>query len=360
MKHSKQPKAKKFHLPHKDREFLTANLSALLKAGVPVGETLASLEETSKSPVFKKAMQQMQRDIDNGSSLSEALRRSGIATEQTLALITLGERSGTLTENLEVAAAQEEKQNLFRAKVRSALLYPVFVLGLTAVVGMGVAWFLLPRLSDTFSQLNVQLPFISKVFINAGVFLKQHGTRVVPAVIAGILLLFYVVFSFPPTRRMGNALLFHIPGIARLLQEVEIARFGYLLGTLLQAGLSVTDALALLAKSTRAHRYQVFYAYLARSFEEGYGFAANLRRYKKASLLLPATVQQMIIAGERSGALPETLHNIGNRYEAKADVTTNNLEVILEPMLLVIVALSVLGVAIAVILPIYKLVGGLS
>jgi type IV pilus assembly protein PilC len=356
----KRAKVKTYHLPAKDREYLTTNLAQLLKAAVPIGEALQSLAETTKSKQFKRALQQMQQDIDDGLPLWKALDRSGVMSAETLALVRLGEEAGNMVENLEVAAKQEEKQRLFRAKVRSALLYPVFVLTLTAFVGLGVAWFLLPKLSVTFGQLHVQLPAISRIFINLGLFLKRDGIWAVPGCIMLILAGIYVLFAAPKTKHIGNTLLFHVPGIGRLLYEIETARFGYLLGTLLTAGLSVTQALELLEQSTDSRRYRRFYAYLGQSFEEGYGFKASFQKYKSTARFLPPSVQQMIIAGERSGTLPQTLLTVGTTYEAKADISTQNLEVILEPILLVIVALGVLGVAIAVILPIYKLVGGLQ
>lgn len=357
---SSQQKAKKFHLAYKDREYLTANLALLLKAAVPVGEALRSLSETTKSQVFKDATAHMQRDIDDGLPLWQALDRAGVVSEQTLALVRLGEESGNLIGNLQVAVKEEAKQRVFRSKVRSALLYPTFVLGLTFVVGLGVAWFLLPRLSETFTQLHVQLPLISRVFLNVGLFLKHDGVWAVPGILVGLILLLYIVFAAPHTKRLGSALLFRLPGISRLLYEVEIARFGYLLGTLLDAGLSITQSLDLLVRSTTAHRYQELYRYLRKSLDDGISFRQALPKYPHAGKLLPSAVQQLVMAGERSGSLAETLRTVGDNYEAKADVSTENLEVILEPILLVVVWLGVLGLAIAVILPIYKLTSGLS
>lgn len=357
---TKQPKIKRFHIRRKDREYFTGNLALLIKASVPVSETFQALKETSKSTTLHRALDQLQHDIDEGLPLWKALERSGIVGKQTLALVHLGEQSGNLSENMLLAAKQEEKQNAFRAKVRSALIYPVFVISLTLIVGLGVAWFLLPRLATTFSQLNVPLPLISRIFINFGLFLQEDGWWAMPtaAVVLGCLI--WICFFAPKTKRVGQVILFHIPGVAALLYEVEIARFGYLLGTLLAAGLSVTEALDLLGQATEAVSYQVFYAYLRTSFDNGYSFRASFSSYKLANKLLPPAVQQMVIAGERSGSLPETLKNIGDIYEQKADISTQNLEAILEPILLVIVWLGVLGVAVAVILPIYSLVGGLS
>lgn len=359
-KKNKSPKSKKFHLSLKDREYLTANLAQLLKASVPVGDALQSLADTSKSRLFKRAVGQISRNIDEGYPLWKALDNSGVVSAETLALIRLGEESGNMIENLEVAARQEEKQRVFQSKVRAALLYPGFVLGLTSIVGLAVAWFLLPKLSDTFSQLHTNLPLISRIFINIGLFLKANGIWAVPAIFGFMVLMVYVLFGAPQTKRFGSTLMFHVPGVSRLLHDVEVARFGFLLGTLLKAGLSVTQALRLLEQSTSAVKYKKFYAYLGKSFDEGYGFKHSFANYKKSANLIPPSVQQMIIAGEKSGSLPETLLTIGKDYETKADIATQNLEVILEPILLVIVWLGVLGVAIAVILPIYKLTGGLG
>lgn len=353
-------KVKRFHVRRKDREYFTANLALLLKASVPVGETFQALKETSKSPQFHKALDQMRSDVDEGMSLWKVLERSGIVGSQTLAMVRLGEQSGNLSENLLLAAKQEEKQNAFRAKVRSALIYPVFVISLTLIVGIGVAWFLLPRLAVTFSQLNVKLPFISLIFIDFGIFLQKDGLWAVPMIACGAILVLYVLFAAPRTKFVGQTLLFHVPGISKLMHEIEIARYGYLLGTLLSTGLGVTEALQLLGEATTAVRYQRLYAHLRESFENGYSFKASFASYKGLSSLLPPAVQQMIIAGERSGELSQTLMNIASIYDEKADVSTQNLEAILEPILLVIVWLGVLGVAVAVILPIYSLVGGLS
>lgn len=353
-------KAKKYHISAKYRDYFTSNLALLLHAAVPVQEAFSSLQETSKSKPLNSALEQMKSDIDEGLPLWKAMQRSGVATDQTIALVQLGEQSGRLVDNLQVAARQEEKQRIFRSKVRSAMLYPSFVLGLTLIVGIGVAWFLLPKLSETFTQLDVDLPFISQVFINIGVFLKANGFWAVPAGLGLLFLVVYILFAAPKTKQIGQRLLFHLPGISRLLHEVEIARFGYLMGTLLNAGLTVTQSLSSLRDATSATQYKKLYQHLYESFEDGYSFRATLPKHRNIANLLPPPVQQMIIAGERSGSLPETLVNVGRIYEQKSEISTQNLEAILEPVMLIFVWIGVMGVAVAVILPIYGLVGDLG
>jgi type II secretory pathway component PulF len=348
------------HFAFKDREYFVENLALLLKAAVPLGQALASLEQTSRTKQMKRALKEMQADIEAGEPLAVSLEKSGVVSAQTLSLVRLGEQSGHLVENMQLAAEQEEKRHFFHSKVRSALIYPGFVLGLTIIVGLSVAWFLLPRLSNTFSQLQVGLPVISKYMIGLGVFLKEHGVIAVPAVFLVLGLVAYILFGLPQTKVLGQRLLFLIPGISRLLREVEVAQFGYLLGTLLDAGLPITKAVRLLAQSSNAKQYSKFYEYLAQSLEDGQTFQQSMAGYESISKLFPPSVQQMVIAGERSGSLSQVLKTIGRTFEQKSDVTTQNLEAILEPIMLVVVWVGVMAVAVAVILPIYSLIGGLG
>lgn len=349
-----------FRPAYKDREYFTENLSLLLKASVPVSQAIESLKETVRTSRMRRALEDMQADIEAGISLADTLARTGLVSGQTLALVRLGEQSGHLVENMQLAAQQEEKRHFFRAKVRSALIYPAFVMTMTVIVGLGVAWFLLPRLALTFSQLEVDLPLVSRMMVGLGIFLKEHGALVVPLFLGLFFGVGYVLFAAPRTKFIGQKILFALPGVGPLLRQVEVAQFGYLFGTLLEAGLPVTQALNLLSSASSSREYQSFYSYLAQSLEDGKSFQQSMKGYKKASKILPPAVQQMIIAGERSGSLSQVLLTVGRTYEQKSDVTTQNLEAVIEPVMLVVVWVGVMAVAVAVIVPIYGLLGGLG
>ena len=144
------------------------------------------------------------------------------------------------------------------------------------------------------------------------------------------------------------------------MRELEIARFGYLMGSLLQAGLPVTRALPLLERAAATPSYKKYYQYLSKKLQEGYSFKQSFAEHTRTAAILPPSVQQIIVAGERSGSLSETLTTVGEIYDEKVDITTRNFEAIIEPLLLVIVWVGVMAVAVAVILPIYSLVGGLG
>lgn len=149
-----------------------------------------------------------------------------------------------------------------------------------------------------------------------------------------------------------------MPGIKQLVKEIELTRFGYLLGILLSAGLSITNALDSLISATEIAQYKKFYLHLRNSIEDGNSFQKSFASFKDINRLIPISIQQLVITGEQSATLSATLLKIGQTFETKTDITTKNLSIILEPVLLVIVWLGVVTVAFAVILPIYSLIGG--
>lgn len=344
----------------KELDYLIENLSILIAAGMPVVSALDSIAGEMRSRRMKQALFTMHANVESGLSLWMALEKSGFFREHVISLIRIGEESGRLVENLKVVSLEEEKDRLFRSKLRSALTYPIFVLAVTVVVGIGIAWFILPKLALVFSQLKVTLPWITKVLIGVGVFLSTSGWKVLPSAALFFIVLFYFVFFFPKTKIVGQYILLIIPGVRQLVKEVETARFGYLLGTLLSAGVPVTKSLDSLVNATDSIPYRKLFMDLRDSVEEGNSFQKSFASLRRGNHRISRPIQQLIAAAEQSGNLPETFLKIGSIYEGKADATTKNLTVILEPVLLVLVWLGVVGVALAVILPIYSLVGGLN
>lgn len=342
----------------KDKDYFIENLSMLVSAGMGILEALSAISIGVKTKKMKSIINTMSSGIEAGSPIWKALENSYIFPAHTVSLIRIGEKSGKLSQNLKVVGLQDEKDRVFNSKIRSAMMYPMFVLVLTLIVGIGIAWFILPKLSLVFSQLHLELPFITKYLIAFGVFLGEYGKIAVPIFLLALFSIIYFIFFFPKTKFIGQNALFSLPGIKRLIQEIELARFGYLLGTLLKAGLPIIQALDSLEKATTFPHYKMLYRHLLVNIDDGYSFKKSLMSYKKINKLIPMPIQLLIATGEKSGNLSNTLLSIGKRFEIKTETTTKDLTVILEPILLIIVWLGVVGVALAVILPIYNLIGG--
>lgn len=343
-----------------EAEQFIENLALLLASGMDTVTALTALKQEAKTGALKRIIGGVQEDVEAGSTLSTALTKTGLFGANVTALIKIGEDSGRLAENLRVVAANSEKERSFRAKLASAMMYPVFVLVLTIIIGVSVSWVILPRLASVFSQLKIKLPWITQFLIDAGVFLDKYGVIFVPSLIAGLLILVYFLFVFDKTKFIGQEILFAFPGVSELIGQVELARFGFLLGSMLNAGLPVVTAFDSLIEVTEFATYKRFYRFLRDRIEEGNSFSKSFALYPKVNRLLPPSIQQMVAAAEQSGFLADTLVKIGERFEEKTETTTKNLSTILEPILLVIVWFGVAGVALAIILPIYSLVGGFT
>ena len=343
-----------------DKDYFVENLAMLLDSGLSISPALLAIKEEMRSAKMQKIIAELLTEVEGGSALWRALAKSQLFAANVTSLIRVGEESGRLSENLKVITTQQQKERVFRSKLRSAMMYPVFVLGLAFVLGVGIVWFLLPRLAAVFVGLKVELPLITRWLIALGEFIRVYGALVIPLSLLAFAFLLYGLFFFPKTKYLGQYLFFYLPGVNKLIQGVELARFGYVLGSLLEAGLPIVEAFESLQNVSPLLYYQKFYSFLKEKVEEGNSLQKSFLSYSGSRHLLPAAVRQMIIAGEQSGKLPATLLKVGEIFETKTDITTKNLTVILEPILLLIVWLAVLAIALAVILPIYSLLGGLQ
>jgi len=340
-------------------EYLMDNLSMLISSGVSIGEALESIAHEIPDKRPRQALDQMRRQIDDGVPFYKAMDATGLFSPSVITLVEIGESTGQLSENLKVISTQMHKNNAIASKVKAAMLYPAFLLSLLFIVGTGIGIFLLPRLLAIIKSLQVNVGPITQALINVGTFFGHFGLVGVGLVVLVVIALAIMVRLNPRAKWTLESILFHLPGVRRLLFETEIARFGYILGTLLEAGLPVVTSLESLSNSMSTHRYQQFTDDLRKKIEEGNSFNKILTD-PKIHKLLPGTICQIIISAEKSGNLSTSLLSIGQTYEDKADITARNLETLLEPIILVILAVGVLFVALAVFLPIYSLIGNFN
>lgn len=344
----------------KERSYFIENLSILISSGVNISEALSIIEEGLKSKKFKERVLEIKKKIDSGFSFWESLSALNIFSSRDISLIKIGESSGHLAENLTILSNQYEKEKFFRNKVFSALLYPSIVLFMVLVIAIGMTWFLLPRLAIIFSQLDIELPILTKAMISIGLFIQDYGSIFFPSLITIIILLFYFIFIYKKTKHLGQSFLFNFFITKKLILESELARFGFILGTLLQSGFSIIESIKTLEDSANYWYYKRIYQHINTKIAEGKSLKESIITYPKITKYIPLPIQQIIFVGEKSGKLADSLLKVGQKYEAKLDLTTKNLTVALEPILLVIVWLGVLFLAIAIILPVYNLIGQIN
>lgn len=345
---------------NREAEYLIENLGLLLSAGMSINRAIETIASQVRSNQLRARLEALRSEIESGVNLSAALGKTQLVPEHILSLIRVGEQSGRLPENLRTVALTLEKERFFRSRVRSAMLYPTLVFFLTILIGTAIAWFILPKLATVFDQLNLELPLITRGLLFVGRLLGRFGFIIVPLIFITLGGLIYFGLRSARVRAFFERLILKLPAIRELILDAELSRFGYLFGTLLGAGLPVAQALKSLAESTSVWDYRELFLHLWRRIDEGDSFERAFDYYRGVERLVPRTVIGMIAAAEHSGRLKETVIRIGEIYEEKSEISTKNLTVILEPILLVIVWLGVVGIAVAVILPLYSLLGGIG
>lgn len=344
----------------KDKEDFFENFSLMLSSGIDIVIALDLLKAESRSKGIKRIIGDIQADVKNGESISSAIRKAKMLPKHLMAVIEIGEKSGNLPENLKIVVEQIQRERQFKSKIRSASIYPMFVLLIMLAVGLVVAVFVLPRLTSVYKNLNVDLPDITQILINIGDWLESYGNVAIPLTLVIIITFLYFIFVFPKTKKIGQWVMLNTPVIRRLIMEVEVSRFGFLLGTLLKSGYPVIEALNLLENSTSYFRYKDFYYYLQYSISSGLSFKESIDYYKNSDKVLPVYARQLITSSEKTGKLADSLQNIGTVFEKRNEDTLKDITVLIEPLLLVVIWLAVAFVAFAVILPVYNLVGNIS
>jgi len=354
----KKPKKQKIFggIDRDTSEYFLDSLSMLLLAGVTVGEALESIAAEIQKKAVREAVLTMRSNVDDGVLFSKSIEQTGLFSSSVVTLIEIGESSGHLPQNLKVASDQMHKNNQMSARIRSAMLYPAFLVGLLFAVGTGIGVFLLPKLLTVIEALHEKVGPITTGLIIVGNYFGHYGLIFAGCVVLGGTAVYIGIKLNDHFRAGAEAIIFRVPGIKKLLFETEVARFGFILGTLLEAGLPVVTSLQSLSTSMSTRRYKLFAMDLSKKIDEGNSFSRILKEPKNRKML-SGTICQIIISAEKSGNLAPSLLKIGDNYQDKADLTAQNLETLLEPIVLVIIAVCVLFVALAVFLPIYSLIG---
>lgn len=342
------------------KKYFFESMATMLASGIDIRTILTELEHESKSKYIKKIIGQMKVEVENGTPIWKVIERHELVPEHYLSLIRIGEQSGNLPKNLESVVAQIERDRDFQNKLKSASLYPSIVGVLLVIVAFILMTFVLPRITSVYESLNIELPTITIVMIAVGKFLGDNVAIVVPAFIIIMLIVMYFLFVNKPFKRFLNQVMFHIPGIGRMQQEIELSRLGFLLSSLLNSGIPLNQALELMKKATSLNAYAKLYDYIGFYIDKGYNLEMILNSYKGIEKVLPVFPRQLMINGEKSRRLADNLLKVGDLYQKKNELTVKDLGTVFEPILLIIVWIGVTFFAVGVIMPIYSILGNIS
>lgn len=335
----------------------TKHLAVMIRSSIMVAEALETLAAAARSARFRRVLSLVLADVRNGLSLADALRKHPkVFDEMYVSLISIGEASGTLRENLEFLALQLAKERSIRQKIRAAMLYPAIVFAATTIMGGSISLFVLPRLVDFFAAFEVELPLMTRILLFVANLMKNYGIFIVAGAVLAFVLFLLTVRS-RPVKPLWHRFLLHFPIVGPFLTNVQLARFTRNFGTLLQSAVPAVRGLEVTAGTLSNLTFRADLLAVSEMLAQGTSIADALsdERFQE----FPPLVSKMILVGERTGRLPETLLYLGDFYEEEIDTFTKNLTTILEPLLLLGIGLVVGFVALAIISPIYELTGSI-
>lgn len=355
LKEVKKEKTKSFSLfrgiSTSELALTTRQFATLISAGLPLEASLVALSEQTEDPMLSQVLTQVRDKVSEGSSLHNALREHPkVFSDLYINIVRAGEASGTLDIVLLRLADFIEKQAALRSRVRSALIYPIFMF----FIGSGVLFFMMsyviPKIAKIFEDSRKALPLITEVLIGFSNFFSQNLLLILFFFIG----LFFIIYGF--SRRERGRLLFDrltlkIPIFGRIARMVIISRFTRTLGTLLASGIPLLNAIEIGEAITGNTVYINALQSVREDIKEGTSIAGPLRE----SGVFPPLVTRMIAVGEQTGELEEMLVKIADTYDLQVETSISALTSLLEPIMIVIMGAVVGFIVFAILLPIFDL-----
>ncbi len=342
------------HSPIKTRDIATffRLLAIMLNAGVPLIKSLDTLAiQSEKSPKLKKVVFDLARGVEQGKSLSEGmLTYQDVFSEAQLGMVQSGEVTGQLNMILLDLAKEAEGSARLTSKVKGAMIYPIVLLSIMAIVIVVMMVMVLPQMAELFSTTGAELPLITRVLMNASDFIVKNGLTMI-TVILGVIVGLVAVTRTPKGRYVWHTIKLNIPIFGNIIKKTALARFASSLGNLLGSGVSIVQSLNIVSKAIGNDVYKRLLMFAAEDLKKGIPLAENLRESKYFSKMLV----NMIEVGEQTAQLETVTKKIADYYEDEVDTQVGALTKIMEPLLITVVGIMVGGLVAAIMLPIMQL-----
>jgi type IV pilus assembly protein PilC len=350
-------KEKKFRrVKPKSLAIFTRQFSVMIDAGLPLVQCLELLAKEEPDKKLASAIDNVKQDVEGGASLADAMQKRPHAFDALYTnMIAAGEAGGILDTILKRLATFIEKQAKLVSQVRSAMIYPISVMSIAAIVVAVILWKVVPTFTALFEGLNASLPLPTRIVI----FASKQLIFAMPFLIVGFFVagfLFRRYYATTDGRMRVDSMMLRLPLIGKILRKVAVARFCRTLATLLSSGVPILDGLDITARTSGNAVIEAAILQVRGRIERGETIAQPLR----ASGVFPPMVAQMIGAGESTGALDTMLAKIAEFYEDEVDVAVAGLLTILEPAMICVLGVIVGGIVISMYMPLFELISQLS
>ncbi len=333
----------------KDLVIFTRQLATMINAGVPLVRSLATMQEQSENPVFKKVLVDISKEVESGTAFADALEKhKNVFSPIYINMIRAGEAGGILDDILKKLALQQEKDAAIRAKFKGAMTYPTVLISITILVFIALMTVVVPKIGTIIADLTSgELPTLTKTMLKiSDIMINFWYIHLTVIFGGGSLLLKYV--KTDNGREKKDQVLLKIPAIKTLIIKMAVARFSRIFASLMSAGVSVIDSIEITAKASGNSVIEKELMEAAKAVSNGQQFSEPLSKSK----VFPPIVSQMLAIGEETGQTDTILVKVAEFYEEEVDAAVDGLSSILEPILIVVMGGMVGVIAVSVIGPI--------
>jgi type IV pilus assembly protein PilC len=349
-------KTVKGSVPAKDLGIFFKQFSVMIDAGLPLVQCLEIMGNNQENQFFAHVINEVRTSVEGGSSLANSMRPFPTAFDDLMVnMIEAGEAGGILDTILQRLAMYVEKNVKLKAAVKSALMYPISIVGIAGLVVFALMRFVVPIFANMFVAMGVELPLPTKIVMGISKFTQTFGIPM--AFLAfGAYWAFGQLYKTPAGRWNIDTFMLKVPVFGMLIRKIAVARFTRTLGTLITSGVPLLDAMSITARTSGNAVIEAGIMGVRKAIEEGRNMTDPLRETK----IFPNMVVQMIGVGEQTGAMDAMLSKIADFYEDEVDNAVKDMLTLLEPMIIMTLGIVIGGVVVSLYLPLFSLIGKLA
>ncbi len=330
----------------------TRQFSTMIDAGLPIAQCLSILAEQSESRTLREVTANIAREVEAGSTLADSFRKYPRTFDDLFTnMLQVGESGGVLDVVLQRLASYIEKAAALKRKVKSAMVYPLTIIGVAVLVIIFMMTFVIPTFAQMFRSMGAELPLPTRIVL----WLSDFTRRYILFIITGLVAFVYAVRKYYATdqgSQVIDAFMLKVPVFGALIRKVAVARFTRTLGTLIASGVPILEGLRITAHTAGNRVVEKAVLQARAAVTAGRTLAEPLR----AAPVFPPMVVHMIHVGENTGALDQMLSKIADFYDDEVDSAVSALTSLLEPLMIVFLGVVVGGLVVAMYLPIFRMV----
>jgi len=357
-------KGKEFSIPSfgsgvdsKELAIFTRQFSVMIDAGLPLVQCLEILAGQQENKTFQKILNGTRASVEGGSTLSAAMKQyDKVFDALYYNMVEAGETGGILDTILQRLSSYIEKNVKLKRAVKSAMIYPIAVLGIAGAVIILLLWKVVPIFITLFNGLGVDLPLPTRIVIMLSNFVGSIYGLLILVFFVGIIFALKFWYGTPQGRYAIDTILLKLPLIGILLRKIAVARFTRTLGTLISSGVPILEGLDITARTSGNAVVERAITETRKAVEAGRSLVDPL----KETDVFPGMVTQMIGVGEQTGAMDAMLQKIADFYEDEVDAAVKDLLTAMEPIMIVVLGVVVGGIVISMYLPLFSLIGKLA